>query len=117
MTPEEKETLKAKLKADHGSVFAVEIPRADLDEDDPNHVAVFFLRKPKSPEIKRFKLDAVDEDKRAFALDTLARYCIVYPAKEELAKLLDELPMALFTLGDHALKLAGAVKGTELKKA
>lgn len=117
MSPEQKEEIKSALKSQHGAVFELEIPRADLDEDDPNHKALFFLRKPKTAEIKRFKNESLDEDKRANAIDTLAKYCILYPQKEDLAKLLDELPMAPITIGEHVLKLAGLVRGTETKKA
>jgi hypothetical protein len=100
------------LKAKHGPIYEVPIPR---DEDEGGDVFV-YARKMSLMEYNRFLKDSFDEDRRAYAMTNLANPCIVHPPPGELEALLKELPALTATVSDQLLKRAGGAKGVDAKK-
>jgi hypothetical protein len=95
------------LKAQHGELFVIET-------DDGEALA---FRRPTRAEYKRFKANALDEQKRMDADEQLVRAVTIYPDAEGFAALLDRKPALATSMAGEVLKVAGAVQGLEAKKA
>ena len=94
-----------RLKAEHGELYELEV----------RGYAVLF-RPPRRAEYRRFRALALDEQKRAEALERLTRDCVVWPTPEEFDALLERLPALGEVIGAKLVELAGAMEEVEIKK-
>jgi hypothetical protein len=95
-----------KLKAEHGEVFLVDVC-----------LTMVAFKRCSRGEYKRFRAAVTDERKKADALETLARACVVYPEPKEFDQFLDKYPAAADVIGSKVLEVAGAVEAEAAKKA
>ncbi len=82
---------------------------AVLDEE-----LYFAVAVPTRAEWSKFQAQIADEDRRPFAVEDMVRQAVVYPSREEFAKLLDQWPGLSATLGNTVAKLAGASAAAEV---
>jgi len=94
------------LKEKHGDVYTVETCGA-----------VVVFKRCSRMEYKRFRESLASERKKADALETLARACIVHPEASELNDFFDRYPAAADVIGSKILEVAGAVEAEAAKKA
>ncbi len=94
-----------RLKAEHGEVYLVEAGDVGV-----------IVRPPTRAEYRRFRALAMDEKKRADAVERLARDCVLWPDADGLDELLERRPALTEVVGGELLKLAGFAEEVEIKK-
>lgn len=100
----DKETIE-RLKAEYGEVYLVEVGEAGV-----------IVRPPTRAEYRRFRALAIDEKKRADAVERLVRDCVLWPDADGLDELLERRPALTEVIGGELLKLAGFAEEVEIKK-
>lgn len=66
---------------------------------------VMIVRPPTRGEFGKFRIAVADDAKRPFAAEALTRDCVLYPDRQEVARLLDEWP----ALGEKVANKIGAL--------
>jgi hypothetical protein len=94
-TPE----IIAKLKSEHAGS---ELRKVTLKNGDE-----IVVRSPSRPEWQRMQDESVDEKKRAAAMRSIVRSCVVFPSKEEFLAALDRKPGLIETLLPIVHELGG----------
>lgn len=97
-----------KLRAEHGEVFRLE----GLEDESLDIV----FRCPNRAEYKKFKSFISDDKKKSDADDMLAREIVVFPAKNDLDRLLDRRPGIATKVAGAALQIAMGEATKEAKK-
>jgi hypothetical protein len=97
----------ADLKAKHG-----EDSVHPLTTTDGKYTIV--VRRPGRAQWKRFRHMIADPAKRADALETLVRDCMLYPDRQAFEAMLEERPALAEVFGDEVGELAGS--GLEVEK-
>lgn len=75
-----------------------------------------FVDRPGRKEWKRFQSGAEQPGKRLEAYEQLLQDCRIYPAKDELDKMLHKRPALGMLFGSRCVDLAGMVGEAEVKK-
>jgi hypothetical protein len=76
----------------------------------------FVVRPPTRGEYGKFRQAIHDEGKRPYALETLARDCILYPDREQVSALLEVWPALGEKIGNKVLELGRASDEIQIKK-
>lgn len=99
--------IKSKLEAEYGAGKILHVKR--LDEE-----AIF--RRPNRHEWRRFLGELGDDDTKAMATERLVVLCCVYPAPEELDKILNDKPALAQSWGNELTSFAGLGRAEVLGK-
>lgn len=101
LTPE----VKAQLKTENGGEELHEVGSGD---------DTMVVKRASGITWKRFR-EQVADSKRAVALETLFKSCVVWPKGEELTSLMNRIPARLERVCDYLAELAGAAEELEKK--
>lgn len=99
------ELRKAELRARYPGALAMNTPHG-----------IVVLRRPTVAEYGRFKSAALDEKRRATAVEALVSQCVVYPAPDAYEAIRAAAPALPDELGGRLLEHCGAQMAVEVEQ-